>query len=106
MMTEDVFVTNRANQNIKVINMVKAVHKYEDEIFGTLHDTPAEAIEAENESVHIHHAHPLIVDYRSLVTRLVSRMYADNMGTGEISRRLRIEWTLVDGVIECCIGDK
>ena len=27
--------------------MVKTVHKYEDETFGTLHDTPAKAIEAE-----------------------------------------------------------
>lgn len=50
VLTESVSAILNAMQNIKVINMVKAVHKYMDEINSELYDTPAEAIAAENKS--------------------------------------------------------
>jgi len=36
-----------------VINMVKSVHKFEDQVHGGLYDTPADAMEAERADVSV-----------------------------------------------------
>lgn len=51
-------------------------------------------------SEYMYHGHPLISKLRSVVTRLVLAMHAENVPDIEISDRLRIELSMVDEIIK------
>lgn len=48
----------------------------------------------------MHHGHPLVSEFRRIIVQLVTIMHDGGMQTNEISDRLRVEYGLVEEIVE------